>query len=84
MTEPSTRCSTAAPGVGIYWDRNNSLLLSATTSPAENVLSLNVYPGVLPGLGKQLGLWAVRTRRDEWRFGVVHRQALGLGVGFGR
>ena len=73
-----------APGAGIYWDRNNSLLLSATTSPAENVLSLNVYPGVLPGLGKQLGLWAVRTRRDEWRFGVVHRQALGLGVGFGR
>ena len=73
-----------APAAGIYWDRNNSLLVSATTSPAENVLAVNVYPGVLPGVAKSLGLWLVRTRRDEWRVGVIHRRALGLGVGYGR
>ncbi len=73
-----------APGAGIYWDRNNSLLWSVTTSPAENLVAVNVYPGVLPGFARSVGAWVVRTRRDEWRFGIVHRQALGLGIGYGR
>ena len=73
-----------APGAGMYWDRNNSLLWSVTTSPAENLVAINVYPGVLPGFGRSVGAWVVRTRRDEWRFGIVHRQALGLGIGYGR
>ncbi len=73
-----------APGGGLYFDRNNSLLWSLTVSPAENALSINVYPGVLPWRARALGAWIVRTRRDEWRFGIVHRRALGLGVGYGR
>jgi hypothetical protein len=73
-----------APAAGVYWDRNNSLLVSVTTSPAENVLALNVYPGVLPGIARHVGVWAVRTRDNAWRVGLVHREALGLGLGYGR
>lgn len=73
-----------APGAGVYYDRNNSLLWSLTSSPAENVLSLNVYPGVLRGPLRGAGAWAVYTRRNELRVGLVHRAALGVGVGYGR
>jgi hypothetical protein len=73
-----------APGAGVYYDRNNSLLWSLTTSPAENLVALNIYPNVVPSLGRDLGLWAVYTRRNELRFGVVSRHALGLGMGYGQ
>jgi hypothetical protein len=73
-----------APSVGVYYDRANSLLWSVTSSPAENVLTVNVYPGVLKGAMGEMGLWTVVTRHRELRFGVVHRRALGLGVGYGR
>jgi len=73
-----------APGAGVYYDRNNSLLWSLTTSPAENLLALNIYPGVLRGAFRGSGVWAVYTRRDELRFGITHRSALGLGAGYGR
>ena len=72
-----------APGAGIYYDRNNSLLWSLTTSPAENLVALNIYPNVVRGL-RDSGLWAVYTRRNELRFGLVQRHALGLGIGYGR
>ena len=73
-----------APTVGVYYDRNNSLLWSVTTSPAENLASVNVYPGVLSGRLGSFGLWGVLTRDNELRFGLVQRRALGLGVGYGR
>jgi len=73
-----------APGGGVYFDRNNSLLWSVTAGPADNQLAVNVYPGVLPGRAGRLGLWAVLTRENEVRLGIVHRSALGLGVGSGR
>lgn len=73
-----------APSAGVYFDRDNSLLWSVISSPAENLLALNVFPGVVGGPLRGAGLWAVYTRRHEVRFGLVHRRALGLGVGFGR
>jgi hypothetical protein len=73
-----------APGAGVYFDRNNSLLWSVTTSPVANVLAVNVYPGVLKGAVGQFGLWGVYTRDNELRFGLVHGRALGAGFGYGR
>lgn len=72
------------PSAGIYWDRDNSLLWSLLSSPAENLVALNVFPGVIGGPLRGAGVWAVYTRRNELRFGLVHRGALGLGVGYGR
>ena len=82
--EPDATLQSIAAAAGVYYDRNNSLLWSLTMSPAENLLAANVYPGVLPGLAGQVGVWGVFTRRHEWRLGVVSRHTLGLGVGFGR
>ena len=73
-----------APSSGIYLDRNNSLLWSVTSSPAANLLTVNIYPGVMPAPLRGMGLWGVMTRHHEMRFGIVHRGALGLGVGYGR
>jgi hypothetical protein len=73
-----------AASAGAYYDRDNSLLWSVIMSPAENLLALNVFPGVLRGAFRDVGLWGVYTRRNEIRFGLVHRKALGLGVGYGR
>ena len=72
-----------APAAGIYYDRNNSLLWSVSSSPVENLLAVNVYPGVLRRM-RGTGLWAVYTRHNEVRLGFVHRGTLGLGVGYGR
>ena len=72
------------PSAGIYYDRDNSLLWSVISSPAENLVALNVFPGVVGGPLRGAGLWAVYTRRNEFRFGLVHRRALGLGVGYGK
>ena len=73
-----------ALGAGVYYDRNNSLLWSLTMSPAENLVAVNVYPNVLERVPADMGLWAVFTRRNELRFGLVHRGALGAGIGYGR
>ena len=72
-----------APSAGVYYDRNNSLLWAVTTSPAENVLALNVYPRVLGGALHDAGVWGVLTRHGLFRFGLVHRGLLGLGLGYG-
>lgn len=73
-----------APSAGVYYDRDNSLLWSVISSPAENLLAVNVFPGVLQGPLREAGIWAVYTRRNEFRVGLVHKRALGLGVGYGR
>jgi hypothetical protein len=72
------------PSVGVYYDRDNSLLWSLISSPAENLVALNVFPGVLPAPMRGAGVWGVYTRHNEFRFGLVHRKALGLGAGYGR
>jgi len=73
-----------APGFGVYYDRNNSLLWSVTGSPASNLLAINVYPGVSSGILRGTGFWGVFTRHHEVRLGIVHRNALSLGLGYGR
>ena len=70
--------------MGIFWDRNDSLLASLMLSQRlESMVSLNVYPGVLPGGAEDMGLWATMARDRTLRFGLVHRRTLGLGAGVG-
>jgi hypothetical protein len=70
-------------GGGVYWDRRNSLLASLNMGPSADRVTLNVYPGVLPGLGKDLGVWTALTRDGHLTGGIVSRHALGLGLGLG-
>ena len=71
-------------GGGVFYDRNNSLLWSLHSSPMENVATLNIYPGVLPGMARPLGVWGVYTRHREFRFGLVAPRLMGLGLGYGK
>jgi hypothetical protein len=49
----------------------------------ESMVAVNVYPGVLPGVGRDLGMWATVARDRTFRLGLAHRRALGLGAGLG-
>jgi hypothetical protein len=72
-----------AMGAGIYYDRNNSLMWSLTVSPAENLFAVNLYPGLVPGVGRDVGFWAVYTRDGNLLAGISLRKVLGLGLGLG-
>jgi len=69
-------------GGGVYLDRRNSLLASLTVGPTVQRVTLNVYPGVLPGALRDVGVWGAATRDGRAVFGLVHGRALGLGVGY--
>ncbi|MEK7401140.1 MAG: hypothetical protein AABZ80_02135 [Gemmatimonadota bacterium] len=70
-------------GGGVYWDRRNSLLASVNFSPNADAVKVNVFPGVLPGVGRDLGTWVALTREGHLMAGIVSRRALGLGAGLG-
>ncbi len=70
------------PAVGFYLDQDDSLLASVVLGyDAFNFLSVNVYPGVLPGAFASLGVWATVTQSREFSFGLSSRSTLGLGTG---
>jgi hypothetical protein len=71
-------------GGGIYYDRNNSLLASASFSTAaQNRLSVNLYPGLIDrGPLKDVGLWLVAPAHQPVRIGVASRWLLGMGLGW--
>ena len=67
---------------GFFFDRHDSLLASIMLSQRiEDMLTVNVYPGVLPGRMSDVGVWLTMARGGQTRLGIVHRRALGLGVG---
>lgn len=69
---------------GVFVDRKGSLLASAHVSDVPHrLVKLNVYPGVLGGIGREIGLWVVVTRDLELRFGFTNRHLLGVGLGWG-
>ena len=69
---------------GMYVDRDNSLLFSLGAGPTNNRVVMNVYPGLMPGVGRDLGFWAAYTRDKTVLLGLVHRRLLGVGAGYAR
>jgi hypothetical protein len=69
---------------GLYVDRENSLLTSLTAGPTDNRVVLNVFPGVLPGPLRELGMWSAYTRDRTVLYGLVYRRLYGVGVGYAR
>ncbi len=70
------------PNAGAFWDRDGSLLASVVVrARREELVTLNVYPGVVRVLGRSPGLWAQWLDSGRFRFGVS--SALGVGVGLG-
>jgi hypothetical protein len=86
VIDPLTQLETVklTPSAGLYWDRDDSLMGSVLYGrTTENDLSVNLYPGVLPGPARRIGLWFVHTRSGQVRFGLATTRSLGLGLGFG-
>ena len=71
-------------GGGVWVDRHGSLLASAQVSQVPHrLLRVNVYPGVLGGVGRELGIWLIVSHDFEVRFGLSSRHTLGVGLGVG-
>jgi hypothetical protein len=82
---PETLLETADFGWagGLWIDRGGSLLASLLIDPnTERFIAVNVFPGVLPGLGG-VGMWAAVNGRGRPSIGFTGRRTLGLGAGFG-
>lgn len=84
--DPVTRTESISMvfGGGVYVDRHNSLLAAFTVSPNVHQLSAQIYPGVWPGRWRDVGTWIARDYQGRITGGLVHRRALGLGIGLGR
>lgn len=68
---------------GLYLSRNNSLLGSLVVARATSTaLQLNLYPGLVPGLFENLGVWAAIGRGRESSFGLSFAMPLGVGLGY--
>ena len=65
---------------GVFYDRNGSLLAALESGMGERLVSLNIYPNVLPGPFRNMGLWLSLDRQLRPRLGLTLR-ALGMGIG---
>jgi hypothetical protein len=65
----------------IYYDRENSLLLGLNWDQQQELVRLNIYPGVL-GLGRFAPGLLIEQRAGRLHFGVAN--PWGPGIGFGQ
>jgi len=67
--------------VGLFYDRNNSLLASLLFGGAhDNPVTLNIYPGILKFGGFSPGMFALYSRQYGPTFGVTTVWAPGIAV----
>jgi hypothetical protein len=65
---------------GLYWDRGGSLLASlALSGISSNLLTVNVYPGVIGAAGISPGFWFTLTTNGHILAGVSSSWGLGAG-----
>jgi len=71
----------ASTSGGLYLSRANSLLASAVVGQGSQPLALNLYPGVLPGPFRHLGIWLTVEEGGPVSFGLSSRALLGVSLG---
>lgn len=82
--DPETRTERARIDVsaGMWLDRGGSLLAGIQWyRKTDRRFTLNVYPGVLPGPGSDLGFWVVVDTGGRPFLGLSYAKALGVGTG---
>ena len=68
---------------GLYLSRNNSLLGSLVlANVTPTAVQVNIYPGLVPGPLKKLGVWASIGRGRESSFGLSFGMPWGVGLGY--
>jgi hypothetical protein len=69
-------------GAGVWLDREGSLLASAQVSQVHHrLLRINVYPGVIGGIARDFGFWAIVSHDPAVAVGISSRYTLGAGIG---
>ncbi len=82
VTDASTDTRTVQvhPMMGLFYDRNGSLLASLLSDDSKGTLfSLNVYPGLVRIAGITPGAWLAVRKDGGVRFGLAAPFGLGLG-----
>lgn len=75
----NTKTATLLPDVGLFVDRNSSLLASfISKGGSNNGPTVNVYPGVLRIGRVSPGLWVQGIRGGGLRFGIESRVGIGI------
>ncbi len=78
-----TRTVSLGPRLGVFYDRENSLLASLMVENSRGTLAtVNVYPGLLRIAGSSPGIWLAIRKRGGHRVGLT--MPLGLGAGYGK
>jgi len=73
-----------APTVGLFVDRNESLLASLQVSNVRDYfINLNVYPNALFRFGSGIGVWSAVSQSGAFVVGLSVVRAMGLGAGWG-
>jgi hypothetical protein len=83
VIDPATgeKTVTLLPNAGLFYDRDGSLLASLLVRARRTErVTINVYPGVVHFFGWSPGLWAHILDNGRFRFGVVPKFGLGIGV----
>ncbi len=66
---------------GFFWDRNGSLLTSLVINDIQDYfINFNIYPGISKRT-KNLGMWAVFSRKGVFTAGIIFRRQISFGVG---
>ena len=78
--------ATIVPAVGVFYDRDNSLLFSVVLAPRkDDMMSVNVYPGVLRVAGASPGFFLAMGGARRLSFGMhLQNVPVGLGMHLGR
>jgi hypothetical protein len=73
--------ATIVPAIGVFYDRDNSLLFSLVLAPRkDDVMSVNIYPGVLRIAGTSPGFFLATGGTRRLSFGM-HLQGVPVGLG---
>ena len=70
-------------GIGVFYDKNNSLLASLVLSDVvDYFIHVNIYPGVVKFGNFSPGFWTVISRKGQMAFGIATTYTLGFGTGY--
>jgi hypothetical protein len=85
VSETARQVSITTPfSMGIFYDRNNSLLASVQVSDVSDYFIVaNVYPGLIKIGSFSPGIWTVIDRKGHPNLGITSRYTLGTGLGYG-
>ncbi len=66
----------------MVYDRNNALLASLIWArDTRSLVTLNVYPGLLPAVARDVGVWVAVDDHGQPRLGLTAGRIAGVGFG---